>query len=69
MHFFELLGWILPCSAGIFFGCVTVFAQESAMLKLPKRGGNGVSPKGYNFYFPQSSSVIKSKMADTITLT
>ena len=48
---------------------MTVFAQESAMLKLPKRGGNGVSPKGYNFYFPQSSSVIKSKMADTITLT
>jgi len=57
------------------------------MLKLSKRGGNGVSqgegergcfsplplplsffppytyPKGYYFYSPQSSSVIKSKMA------
>ena len=47
---------------------MNVFAQESAMLKLPKRGGNGASPKGYNFYSPQSSSVIESKMADTTTL-
>ena len=54
-------------SAGVFFRHVNVFAQESAMLKLPKRGGNGASPKGYNFYSPQSSSVLKSKMADTIT--
>ena len=66
---FVLLGLILACSAGIFFGRVTVFAQESIMLKLLKRGGNGASPKGYNFYSPQSSSVIKSKMADTTTLT
>jgi len=67
--FFLLLGLILACSAGIFFGRVNVFAQESAMLKLPKRAGNGASPKGYNFYSPQSSTVIKSKMADTTTLT
>ena len=65
--FFVLLGLILACSAGVFFRHVNVFAQESAMLKLPKRGGNGASPKGYNFYSPQSSSVIKSKMADTTT--
>ena len=68
--FFVLLGLILACSAGVFFRGVNVLAQESTMLKLPKRGGNGVSPKkGYNFYSPQSSSVIKSKMADTTTLT
>ena len=47
------------------------FNRESAMLKLPKRGGNGASllfcphtyRKGYYFYSPQSSSVIESKMA------
>ena len=64
--FFVLLGLILACSAGVFLGGVNVFAQESTMLKLPKRGGNGASP---NFYSPQSSSVIKSKMVDTTTLT
>ena len=72
---------------------VNGFNRESAMLKLPKRGGNGGSQgkgggggekrrvffsplplpisffrphtytKGYYFYSPQSSSVIKSKMA------
>ena len=62
---FVLLGLILACSVGVFFRCMNVFAQKSAMLKLPKRGGNGASPKGYNFYAPQSSSVIK--MADTTT--
>ena len=31
----------------------------------PKRGGNGAYPKGYHFYSPQSSTVIKSKMAAT----
>ena len=66
---FALLGLILACSAGVFFGCMNVFAQKSTMLKLLKRGGNGVGPKGYNFYSSQSSSVIKSKMADTTTLT
>ena len=65
--FFVLLGLILACSAGVFFRHVNVFARESAMLKLPKRGGNGASPKGYNFYSPQSSSVIKSKITDTTT--
>ena len=67
--FFMLLSLILACSPGVFFGGVNVFPQESAMLKLPKRGGNGASPKGYNFYSPRSSSVIKSKMVDTTTLT
>ena len=67
MHFFVLLGLILACSAGVFFGGVNVLAKESTMLKLPRRGGNGAIPKGYNFYSPQSSSVIKSKMADTTT--
>ena len=37
--------YILACSAGVFFGCANVFARESAMLKLPKRGGNGGSPR------------------------
>ena len=38
--------YILACSAGVFFGCANVFARESAMLKLPKRGGNGGESKG-----------------------
>ena len=37
--------YILACSAGVFFGCANVFARESAMLKLPKRGGNGASQR------------------------
>ena len=37
--------YILACSAGVFFGCANVFARESAKLKLPKRGGNGGSPR------------------------
>ena len=59
-------GWApfgVACSAGVFFGRANVFAPESAMLRLPKRGGNG--PKGYYFNSPQSSSVIKSNMAAT----
>ena len=32
--FFVLPGLILACSAGVFFGGVNVFAQESTMLKL-----------------------------------
>ena len=35
----------LTCSAGVFFGCANVSARESAMLKLPKRGGNGASQR------------------------
>ena len=31
----------LACSAGIFIRCTNGFNSESAMLKLPKRGGNG----------------------------
>ena len=31
----------------------------------PKRGGNGASHKGYYFYYPQSSTIIKSMMAAT----
>ena len=30
--------YILACSAAVFFGCANVFARESALLKLPKRG-------------------------------
>ena len=37
--------YILACSAGVFFGCANVFARESAILKLPKRGGNGASQR------------------------
>ena len=33
----------LACSAGVFYGRANVFARESAILKLPKRGGNKVS--------------------------
>ena len=35
----------LTCSAGVFFLCANVSARESAMLKLPKRGGNGASQR------------------------
>ena len=28
----------IACSAGVLIGCANVFARESAMLKLPKRG-------------------------------
>ena len=37
--------YILPCSVGVFFGYANVFARESAMLKLQKRGGNGASQR------------------------
>ena len=33
----------LACSAGVFIGCTNGFNRESAMMKLPKRGGNGTS--------------------------
>ena len=35
----------LACCAGVFFGRPNVFAREHAMLKLQKRGGNGVSQR------------------------
>ena len=38
-----LVEYSLACSAGVFFQLVNVFASESAMLKLQKRGGNGAS--------------------------
>ena len=44
------------------------FARESAMLKLPeerRKWGPRTYRKGYYFYSPQSSTVIKSKMAAT----
>ena len=34
---------LLVCSAGVFIGRANGFACESALLKLPKRGGNGAS--------------------------
>ena len=34
---------LLACSAGVFIGHANGFARESAMLKLPERGGNGAS--------------------------
>ena len=37
--------YILACSAGVFFWCANVFARESAMLKLPRRGGTGASQR------------------------
>ena len=37
--------YILACNAAVFFGCTNVFARESAMLKLPKRGGNRASQR------------------------
>ena len=42
------------------------FARESAMLKLPEERGK--YRKCYYFYSPQSSTVIKSKMAATTIL-
>ena len=33
----------LACGAGVFIGCTNGFNRKSAMLKLPKRGGNGTS--------------------------
>ena len=57
---------MLSCNAGVFFRRANVFARESAMLKLQKRGGNGASQRvkvpGYYFYSHQSFPVIKSKM-------
>ena len=63
------------------FSLSAQFARESAMLKLPeerrrwgesKGAGRGPRPrtyrKGYYFYSPQSSTVIKSKMAATTIL-
>ena len=35
----------LACCAGVFFGRPDVVAREHAMLKLQKRGGNGVSQR------------------------
>ena len=61
----------LACSAGVLFGSANDFVRESAMLK-PKRGGNEsprTYPQGYYFYSPQSSTVIKSKMAATTVRT
>ena len=43
--------YILACSAGVFFGCVNVFARESAMLKLPKREENGELELELELYF------------------
>ena len=37
---------LLACSADILFGRVNVFARESAVLKLHKRGGKGCESKG-----------------------
>ena len=42
------------------------FARESTMLKLPEKRRK--YPKGYYFYSPQSSTVIKSKMGATTIL-
>ena len=46
------------------------FARESAMLKLPeeRRRWGESNHKGYYFYSPQSSTVIKSKMVATTIL-
>ena len=69
----------LPTAQGIFLGRSNVFARESAMLKLQKRGENGLflaSPYPLSFFrpctytkgcytTPQSSAVVKSKMAAT----
>ena len=39
------LGVLLAGSAGVFIRRANVFARESAMLKLPKRGGSGASQR------------------------
>ena len=39
------LGVLLAGSAGVFIRRANFFARESAMLKLPKRGGSGASQK------------------------
>ena len=57
------------------FSLSAQFARESAMLKLPeerRRWGESFPSfalaEGYYFYSPQSSTVIKSKMAATTIL-
>ena len=40
-----LVRCVLAYSKGVFIGRTNVFARESAMLKLPKRGGNGASQR------------------------
>ena len=80
----DICTWIrgnLACSAGVFFE--REICSQSAMLKLPKeRRRWGPLPlsffrprtyrkgvrKGYYFYSPQTSTVIKSKMAATTIL-
>ena len=68
---------LLACSSDIFCGCANVFPCESTMLKLQKRGKSKGGGRGrphtyrkvYYFYSPQSSTVIKSKMAATTRTT
>ena len=44
----------LVCSAGVFFGCANVFARESAVSKLQKRGG---ASQRELFFLPQVKSL------------
>ena len=53
---------ILAGSAGVSIRLTNVFARGSAILKLQKSGGNRVTLM-LTLNSPQSSSVIKSKMA------
>ena len=48
-----------------FSGAQMFLIAKAPCWNFPKRGGNGAYPKGYHFYSPQSSTVIKSKMAAT----
>ena len=64
-YYYHFISLKLACSAGVFFGRTNVFARESTILKLPKRGGKD----SHYFFSPQSSAVIKSKMAATKTHT
>ena len=53
----------VACNAGVFFRRENVFARESAMLKLQKRGGNGANQRmkgpGCYFYSHQSQGRIQ----------
>ena len=64
-NFNTYISSLIACGAGVFFK-LNLLAKAPCW-NFPKRGGDGAS-KGYYFYSPESSTVIKSKMAATTIL-
>ena len=64
-NFNTYISCLIACGAGVFFK-LNLLAKAPCW-NFPKRGGDGAS-EGYYFYSPQSSTVIKSKMAATTIL-